>query len=173
MRHLFTAALCLLLASCAGGDLDTLDLAPSASGNADTQIHITNALTDAKALPAGKGTAPLVADLKAAQKSAQAVQKNLAIEQEQAVVDAKARAKLEAEHKADQAAVTRRNLYVLIALFVGALFFYAGEWIKLASPYTALLPNAIAGMLTVMALSAVAAVVITLWSTFGWIIRLF
>lgn len=178
MRWLTLLAATLLLAGCGTNDtLQTVDLVPAAEGNVTTAVHIATATARAQqvqkngAKPGDATVGELITDLQSAQASTQQVQAALVLAQQQATTQAQQDADLKAQHIADQAAVGRRNLLLLVALFVGALVFYSGEWVKLSSPYTALLPNVVAGMLTVMVFAVLSAVVITLWSTFGWLIH--
>lgn len=156
-----------------------VDLAPAAMDNANIGVHLASASQKAKAIaqngvkPGDVNATALVQDITDAQASQVKAQADLATAQKQAQDQANLVAKLKAEHLADQKAVTRRNFDILIALFVGSLVFYAGEWAKLSNPYTTLLPNVVAGLLAVMAFTAVTAVIITLWSSFGWLVHLF
>jgi hypothetical protein len=168
-RLLFVAT--FFLVGCAT-DSATLDLSPATQGNRLTASHIDNVLTAAKGLAPSSAATTVVNEATAAQKSAAQVQSALAVAQQQAVVDAEARAKLEAQHKADVAAVQRRNVIVAIALFVGSLIFYIGEKAKNSNPYTMLVPEVIAGFLSVMIACALYAVIVSLWSAFGWLIHL-
>lgn len=171
MRWLSILAASFLLVACAG-DGPSVDLAPAMGDNAVTGTHIKDAKDKAQGIlkngakPGDKVTVGLVKDLTAAQASQVKTAADLVTAQKQA-------AKLEAEHAADQKAIAKRNVYLVWALFIGALVFYVGEWAKLSNPYTTLLPNVVAGLLSVMIACGITAAVIALWSSFGWLIHLF
>jgi hypothetical protein len=181
MRYLPLLLAGLLLTGCATDEtFPVIDLGPAATGNANTSLHIKKAQTALLAVPATPQTKLVGDELTFASTSAQQVQNALTVAQQEAVTDSQAREKLKAQirkdvaqHEADQKAVTRRNYLLVLALFGGAFVFYAGEWAKLASPYTTLLPNVVAGMLAVMIVCVLSAFVISFWSGFGWLIHLF
>lgn len=169
----------LVLVGCGASQRQpAVDLGPAAVGNANTALHVSDAKVRGQKIvregvkPNDPTAIKLVLDLNAALDSIKQVNSDLVVAQGQIQDLTDKNAKLEAQHTSDMAAVNRRNWLFVVALFLGALVFYAGEWAKLASPYTLLLPNVVAGMLLVMVFSVLCAVVISFWSTFGWLIHL-
>ena len=69
--------------------------------------------------------------------------------------------------------IAKRNLFVIGAIFVGAIVFYLGTLAKLAYPPLMFAPDIVVGLLAVMAFVIVTAIIISVWSWLGWLRHLF
>jgi hypothetical protein len=154
-----------------------LNLAPAATAVAGASVHISSAEVKAKhveetgAVPHDPEVQKLVLDLDAAQTAAGVAQDALASEQQTAQKIAQEDAQIRKDNASYRAAIARRNIDLLIAIFVGASVFFVGSVAKDATLYTAALPGPIAGYVATLAFIALAALIITFWSTFGWLIH--
>lgn len=80
-------------------------------------------------------------------------------------------ADLRAENESLKASVKHRNLFLIVALFLGGAAFYGGTWAKVAYPPLVFVPNVLVGFGAVLVVAIVMSFILYLWSGFGWLFR--